>query len=146
MLRLCGSAESLKSTPPHAPDTDRLVRRGEANLAALAKHPVILFPRALSPDKYDDLVGYFVRAGLRPKVIDGPPGIRATLEAVGRREGISVVPKIPAQVLARGEVTLLPLADVVTAWSVVMVYRRGNASPVVTRFVELLRDRLPLHA
>jgi DNA-binding transcriptional LysR family regulator len=108
-------------------------------LRELVKQPVILFPRACAPDRYDDLVGHFQRAGLRPRVVAGPPTLRATLDAVERGEGVSIVPSLASETEAVPGVRLRPIAGLAAYWTFVMVRRSDLDKPLASEFIAAVR-------
>src|SRR5262249_7727698 len=61
-------------------------------LEALSREPFILFPRASSPELYDNIVLACGRAGFAPHVVQQAPEIASTLNLIAAGEGVSIVP------------------------------------------------------
>jgi len=98
-------------------------RRGAVSLASLARHAVVLFPRRAMPERHDEVLGHFHRAGHAPRVITVGPSLRAALERVAAGDGVSLVPARAAAAHADLAVALRPVREITTVWTLAVVHR-----------------------
>jgi DNA-binding transcriptional LysR family regulator len=61
-------------------------------LEALSREPFNLFPRASSPELYDNIVLACGRVGFTPNILEPAPEIASTLNVIAAGEGVSIVP------------------------------------------------------
>jgi len=120
------------------PATHPLVQYPEIHLAALAKEPFLMFPRASSPGFYDSIISACQQAGFSPQLGQEAPDIPSLVHLVGAGFGVSVVPSAVSQVRAEG-VAYAPLAgEHPMAWTR-LGYRRHDASEAVKNFIAVAR-------
>src|SRR5246127_864833 len=74
------------------PSRHDLAASASLPLEALAREPFILFPRANSPEVYDNIVLACRRAGFRPKIVQQAPEVASALNLIAAGEGVSIVP------------------------------------------------------
>jgi LysR family transcriptional regulator, benzoate and cis,cis-muconate-responsive activator of ben and cat genes len=122
------------------PAASPLARRASVTLAALHKETLVLFPRAAMPERFDEILGHFTRAGLRPRVRTVGPSLREALTKVGAGKGVSIVPRRASEAHRDLAITLCPIADVTTLWTLAAVTADG-ATPAARELVGALRRR-----
>lgn len=74
------------------PSRHPLAASASLPLEALTEEPFILFPRANSPELYDDIILACRRAGFGPKIVQQAPEIASALNLIAAGEGVSIVP------------------------------------------------------
>jgi DNA-binding transcriptional LysR family regulator len=74
------------------PSRHDLAASASLSLEALSGEPFILFPRANSPEVYDNIVLACRRAGFSPKIIQQAPEVASALNLIAAGEGVSIVP------------------------------------------------------
>jgi LysR family transcriptional regulator, benzoate and cis,cis-muconate-responsive activator of ben and cat genes len=106
-------------------------------LREMAQQPLILFPRRAMPERYDEILGHFRRAGRVPRLVGVGPHLREALERVARGDGVTLVPERASRVHAIAGVALRPLADLTALWTLAAVRQPENA--VAARLLAALR-------
>ena len=125
------------------PPSHRGLPPGPVDLGAVSELPLLLFPRKAMPDKYDEILGYFGRSGAKPKrVATLSPSLKEVLEAVGRGEGLSVVPQEAALRHRRLGFVLRPIRGVGGLWNAVLLSRRDLGAPASLLVDALARLRI----
>lgn len=74
----------------------------KARLAAFAREPFIMFPRANGRSLYDAIIGACREAGFVPKVIQEVPQMASTINLVATGIGVTVVPASMRQLRSHG--------------------------------------------
>jgi DNA-binding transcriptional LysR family regulator len=74
------------------PSRHDLAASASLSLEALSGEPFILFPRANSPEVFDNIVLACRRAGFSPKIIQQAPEVASALNLIAAGEGVSIVP------------------------------------------------------
>lgn len=133
--------EDLQEDPVVAavPAHDPLAERGEVALGELRERPFILFPRALAPSWFDEIISACRAAGFSPRAVQEAVGIDVTLGLVAAGMGVALLPA-SVRTLHRQDVVYLALGGPVPAQRTAIVWRRDEDSPVVRRFVEVARS------
>ncbi len=104
-----------------------LAARDAVMLRELATERLILFPRFVMPQKYDEVTGFFRRSRRKPVWIDGNSSLLEDLAMVARGEGIAIVPEAPTRVHINLNLVVKPLVNPTVFWSVVLVTRPEHA-------------------
>jgi DNA-binding transcriptional LysR family regulator len=118
------------------PDDHPLRRRRTIELRSLASEPFVLFPRERSPWFYDHLLRLCRGAGFTPRVAQQAPATDVvSLVAVGL--GVAIVPESWRE-LRRERIIFRPLGGNLRI-DLLLVRAAGETSPVVDRFLELVR-------
>jgi DNA-binding transcriptional LysR family regulator len=110
------------------PEDHALVHRRSIPLAALAGEPFVLFPRAVGPGLYDQVVGLCHAAGFSPNIVF-ESGATATMVAmVEAGVGVSV---LPASHAGTGSARFVPLTGGEFQTELALAWAEGSDSPVV---------------
>ncbi|MBI1209861.1 MAG: LysR family transcriptional regulator [Alphaproteobacteria bacterium] len=109
------------------------------DLAALNAEPFVLYRRLAGPGFYDAIITACRDAGFNPTVVQEAPRILSTLNLVAAGLGISIVPASLQRMQMDGVVyrRLKTVRKLVAPLS--LAVRRGEPSPAVGRFVDLVR-------
>jgi DNA-binding transcriptional LysR family regulator len=121
---------------------DALAAEDSVALARLAERPFILFPRALAPAWFDEVVSACHGAGFSPRVVQEAVGIDVTLGLVAAGLGVALLPA-SVRTLHREDVVYVDLEPPVPAQRTAIVWRRDEPSPVVQRFLDVARSVAP---
>ena len=117
---------------------DPLAGDGGVPLARLHDRPFILFPRALAPAWFDEVVSACHAAGFSPRVVQEAVGIDVTLGLVAAGLGVALLPA-SVRTLHREDVVYVALAAPVPVQRTAIVWRRDEPSPVVQGFLAVAR-------
>jgi DNA-binding transcriptional LysR family regulator len=122
------------------PEEHPMARKNALRLEELSKETYTLWPRHLSPGSYDHLLAIFRRAGFGPPVRmeGGLPSTRTTLGMIAAGLTIALVDPALQQMTASG-VVFRPLAGPGVFTETGVVYRQGDASPILESFLHQLR-------
>lgn len=118
------------------PADHRLAIRERIALSAVAREPFVFFPRARGPGFFDLLISFCRDSGFTPHVVQEAPQIDV-LALVGAGFGLSILPESVRE-QRRADIVLRPLIGSPTT-ELRLVWRSGDASPAVARFVETVR-------
>jgi DNA-binding transcriptional LysR family regulator len=110
-----------------------LARSPEAELSAVAEHPIVVHPRAANPAHHDLLLDLFRRAGLEPRLVERPVAFDPTQRLIREGRAIGLVGASSAAGIADG-LRWVPLLDPAPHLEVQLVLRDGEPSPVADRF------------
>jgi len=132
--------EEIQSHPLLAaiPSRHPLAALKSIPLRAFVGEPFIGFPRAAAPGLYDALITTFRKAGLTAHIVHETDSILARLRLVGAGIGVSLIPSY-AMRLPRPGVTLRPLRPPRPVAAIGMAHAPRHASPVVSRFLGVIR-------
>ena len=116
--------------------------RGKSPVAlkAVADMPLIIFPRRIAPAFHDAILGCFRSAGLTPRIGQEAIQMQTIVGLVSAGMGIALVPESVSN-LKRPGVEYRTLADKAPLVETGLAWRRDNDSPVLEKFVELLREK-----
>jgi DNA-binding transcriptional LysR family regulator len=121
-----------------------MTRRNEVQLEDLSKEPYVLWPRHLSPGRYDLLLALFHSSGFGPPIsMEGEmPSTRTVLGMIAAGLTIALVDPNLDQVVSPGVVfRVLAGRDVFVETGV--VHRRDDASPILLSFLDEVRATPP---
>jgi DNA-binding transcriptional LysR family regulator len=121
------------------PTSHRLAGRRRVPLRALAGELFVLLPRRLGPSLYDQIVLTCRRAGFSPRVGQEAVEMHTIVSLVAAEMGVALLPASFRNVRRQGVVYVEPreaTAQVETA----LAWRRDDPSPVLARFVEVVRE------
>ncbi|BAK78081.1 transcriptional regulator, LysR family [Pseudogulbenkiania sp. NH8B] len=122
------------------PAAHRLSRQAALPLSALAEETFILFPRAISPGLYDNLISAFHQAGFSPRLGQEAPQIASIVPMIDAGFGISLVPRSVSQIRTEG-VRYVPITAPVPAAPIGIAYRQDQHSVALAHFVALAREK-----
>jgi DNA-binding transcriptional LysR family regulator len=127
------------------PAKHRLVKRRASgthapiSLRALAGERLILVRRHAAPGMYGNVLEACHKAGFTPLVVAEVEQMLTGINLVAAGVGISLVPASIREIRAEG-VVYCPVLDAPSLVApLTLVYRRGEAEPIVTDFIELSR-------
>ena len=125
-----------------APKRHALTKLKELRLRDLTDVPFVWFPRWASPAFYDRLMHECYRGGLRsPRVVQEGLNEATILSLVSTGLGVGWVLGT-ARWRSPDTVVILPVADLNMPLSLVLAWRRDNASPLLAHFIDEVQ-RLP---
>jgi len=132
--------ERLLVAVPHG---HTLVRRRKAlKLKHIVDVPLILYPNAPRPSYADQVLSFYRKLGLEPKVGFEVRELQTALGLVAADVGIALVPSSVRR-LGRDDVDYLTLDEPDVTSPIIMSYRANDTSPVLTKMLELVRDFEP---
>jgi DNA-binding transcriptional LysR family regulator len=108
---------------------------GPAPLTALGQIPLVLWPREVSPQSYDEILALCGRAGVVPRIGAEGRSVQTVLALVAAGFGAAVMSD-SHRALRRVGVTARPLDG--TRTTLHLVWRADDDSPLVTRFRDVL--------
>ena len=118
------------------PDGHALAGAEAVDLAALATEDMVWFPRPLSPNYFDSLVGACRAAGFSPRIRHEVRGMASQLAFVNCRQGVALVTS-EARRLCLAHAVLRPLVQEVDVVTVAVAWRAGRESPAVEEIARL---------
>jgi len=108
----------------------------EMDLASLQSDPILLLPRAVSSTLYDAVIAACRRAGFEPTIGQLVPQFTTMVSLVAVKFGVSILPASISQWHNPGVVYRSLAGDALMA-PLMLVHRKGEASPAVRNFIEL---------
>src|SRR6202007_2719953 len=108
------------------------------HLEALAREPFILFPRANSPEVYDNIVLACRRAGFSPKIVQQAPEVASALNFIVAGEGVSIVPASMQHMQPQG-VAYRPILGDAPRAALSLAHRNNELSAAVRNLTALAR-------
>jgi DNA-binding transcriptional LysR family regulator len=121
-----------------------LARRTKAlSLKALAKETFIVYLRHNGPGLYDAIRSACNASGFSPRIGQEAPRIVSTLNLVAARLGISLVPESLQRMRMDGVVFRRIFDAAKPMAPLYLACRRGDTSPAVRRFLELVKRSRP---
>nr|WP_285492913.1 LysR substrate-binding domain-containing protein [Actinomadura sp. NBRC 104425] len=107
--------------------------RPRGAVAASAGESFVLFPRALGPGLHEAITRATRAAGFEPRVAQEAVQMQTIVGLVAAGLGVSIVPAAVARV-RRAEVVFRRLTPPAEGVPLLLVWRRGDTSPVVRNF------------
>ena len=124
------------------PDIHALGRKSGIRLVELADEDFIM-GKMCDWRPYRELVERVcVRAGFVPNVVHEPYNSDGIFGLVAGELGITIYPERPPKLIPRGAL-MKPLIDVTEEVELVAAWRRDNPSPILSKFLETVRARVP---
>jgi LysR family transcriptional regulator, hca operon transcriptional activator len=122
--------------PAHHP----LTRRMRIPIDVLHDLPCITIERALAPALHDAIAALYRQARIRMQAVSSADNVFGHLQLVREGLGFALLPDSVGALLPPG-VVVKPLAcDPVPEVSIVAAWKRGNGSPLVRAFLDLVRQ------
>jgi DNA-binding transcriptional LysR family regulator len=110
------------------------------SLLALAGERLILVRRHAAPGMYSNVVDACHKAGFEPLIVAEVEQMLTSINLVAAGVGISLVPASIREIRQEG-IAYCPVLDAPSLVApLTLVYRRGEARPIVTDFIELSRN------
>ncbi len=125
------------------PEKHPMAGKRDLRFEDLSKESYVLWPRHLSPGRYDQLLAVFQRAGFGPPIEMGGdiPSTRTVLGMIAA--GLTIALVEPALQQMAGPGVLFRSLDGRRIFSETgIIYRAGDASPILATFLEELRGVL----
>ncbi|MEM6052244.1 LysR family transcriptional regulator [Erwinia sp. P7711] len=135
-LKVIASEKMLAVLPPG----HRLAQEGTLSLKQLAKDPLVLFPREVSPSLYEMIISACLRAGFQPRNGQQAPQIASAIGMVASGFGFTLVPE-SLVCIHHPEVTFHSIDDAVLNSDIALAWRRQDRSPAVLHLVAMLSGR-----
>ncbi len=123
------------------PENHPMARKKDLQLEDLAKETYVLWPRHLSPGRYDQLLAVFRKAGFGPPIaMEGEiPSTRTVLGMIAA--GLSIALVDPAlEQMSSGEVVFRTLSGAGVFAETGVIYRREDPSPILASFLQEVRS------
>jgi DNA-binding transcriptional LysR family regulator len=120
------------------PSGHDLAASASLSLEALSGEPFILFPRANSPEVFDNIVLACRRAGFSPKIIQQAPEVASALNLIAAGEGVSIVPASMQHMQPQGVAYRAILGDAPQA-PLSLAHRSNEPSAAVRNLAALAR-------
>ena len=124
------------------PETHALAKAGQVRLEKFAGEDFVMFKRSEAPKLVDAMTQLCAKAGFTPQVVSEPPMIQTVLMAVAAGIGVAIVPGCVRSFRQPG-VAILPVRPVSPVIDLVLTRPKGEPSPTVSAWLELVRERLP---
>jgi DNA-binding transcriptional LysR family regulator len=125
------------------PAGHRLIRRTASganapiSLSALAGERMILVRRHAAPGMYSNVVDACHKAGFEPLIVAEVEQMLTSINLIAAGVGISLMPASIREIRQEG-IVYCPILDAPSLVApLTLVYRRGEARPIVTDFIEL---------
>jgi DNA-binding transcriptional LysR family regulator len=122
------------------PEQHPLVKHDAIELSLLASEPLILFPRHLAPDLYDEIISACERAGFAPLLGQEAPHLASTVTLVAAGLGIAIVPRSIEQIHLAG-VVYREIHPKPPSTQIMLAYRGAEHSQVVLGFMKVVRNK-----
>jgi LysR family hca operon transcriptional activator len=117
-----------------------LARRRQIPVRLLDELPCITMERALAPALYDSITSLYRKAGIRMHAVSSADNVLGHLQMVQEGLGFALLPDSVGSLLPPGVVMKPLAARPVPTVPVVLAIRTGSRSPVVQRFIDLVRS------
>jgi DNA-binding transcriptional LysR family regulator len=124
------------------PDRHPLARLRKISLEKLANDDWVLLRRSSAPELVDALTLLCTKAGFSPRIIAESATMQTMLINVFSGIGVSLAPTCVASFHQPG-VTLIPIQPDPPPLEIVAARPKGEPSPAVAAFLEMLRQQLP---
>jgi DNA-binding transcriptional LysR family regulator len=112
-----------------------------ATLRDCAEEPFILISNERAPTFRQHAIALCAKFGFHPRVIQDTNEVTTSLALVRANLGVTLIPQSFGTAHITG-VRLHELKDPAASWAVSAAWRKDDSSPVLKRFVELLRQEL----
>ena len=127
--------EKLAIVVPHGHRLSRI--RGRLTLSRVVEEPLILYPNAPRPSYADQVLTFYRKRGLEPKVGFEVRELQTALGLVAAGLGISVVP-LSVRRLGREDVDYLPLEEPGITSPIIVTYRPNDSSALLAQMLRLI--------
>jgi|SRR5579859_4118717 len=124
------------------PETHSLAKARQVRLEKLAGEDFVMLKRSEAPILIDATAQLCAKAGFTPQVVSEPPMIHTVLMAVAAGIGVAIVPGCVRRSRQPG-VAFLDVRPVSPVIDLVLTRPKGEPSPTVSAWLELVRERLP---
>lgn len=122
------------------PANHRLARKRKLGFDELRGEPMFWFERRLNPGFYDHCQAFFEQIDFAPNVIPEPSDHHILLGLIAEGQGIALIPASLQNVKRQGVVFRpLQVESSKLSMGIAVTYSERNQSPVLSRFLELVR-------
>ena len=128
------------------PSGHRLARRRTVRPPDLTGETLIWVSRSVEPVLHEQVMTALIGAGYRPGAAQHPPTVDTSLNLVAAGLGVSLKLRHELDQVPRRGVVWRPLGDVEISVPTVLVWRRGDRSPMLTGLRRAARLGLPAGA
>ena len=124
------------------PEAHSLAKARQVRLENVAGEDFVMFKRSEAPEMVDQLTQFCAKAGFTPQVVSEPLTIQTVLMAVASGIGVALVPGCVRRSRQPGLAFLEvhPISPIIER---VLARPKGELSPTVSAWLELVRERLP---
>lgn len=129
--------EKLAIAAPHGHRLGRMKRR--LMLRNVVDIPLILYPNAPRPSYADQVLSFYRKSGLEPKVAIEVRELQTALGLVAAGVGISVVPSSVRR-LGREDVDYIPLEEPDIASPIIVSHRPNDSSELLAQMLRLIDE------
>jgi len=119
------------------PRNHRLASRDSVAIKELVNEKLILPSRQTSAAYYDTILRECAGAGFQPASIQEVTTIQTSLGLVAIGFGVSIIPASACRIL-REETVVLPLQNSRSKARLLLIWKRGDVSPVVQKLIDLV--------
>ena len=123
------------------PPTTRFAPDERLSLSALSEEPFVLFPRAISPGVYDQVIRLCNQAGFSPIIIQEATELHTILGLVAVGIGVSLLPASVRLLRSQG-VVYRALPQTETQASTALAWRQDSRSSVLFTFLDVAKQSL----
>jgi LysR family transcriptional regulator, benzoate and cis,cis-muconate-responsive activator of ben and cat genes len=120
------------------PERHALAGRVEVALAELADEPFVAYPANPGPSVTDLVISACKAAGFVPRIVQEVLHLQTAVSLVAAGVGVTLVPLAAAQGQSRRGVTYITLSPPAPMAPLAVVWRDGDASPSLRRFLGIL--------
>jgi DNA-binding transcriptional LysR family regulator len=124
------------------PETHALAKAKQVRLEKFAGEDFVMLKRSEAPELVDQMTQLCAKAGFTPQVAIEPPMIQCVLMAVAASIGVALMPGCVRRFRQPG-VAFLSVRPVSPVIDLVLTRPKGEPSPTVSAWLELVRERLP---
>jgi DNA-binding transcriptional LysR family regulator len=124
------------------PQSHPLAKGKSVALNKFALEEFVMFKRSEAPKLVDCMTQLCAKAGFTPQIVSEPPMMQTVLLAVAAGVGISLVPGCVRNFRQPG-VVFIPVRPASPPIDLILARPRGEPSPTVAAWIELLHERIP---
>jgi DNA-binding transcriptional LysR family regulator len=124
------------------PETHPLAEAKQVRLEKFTREDFVMFKRSEAPKLVDEMAQLCAQAGFTPQVVSEPPMMQTVLMAVAASIGVALVPGCVRSFRQPG-VAFLPVRPTSPPIDLVLARPKGEMSPTVSAWLELVRENLP---
>ena len=121
------------------PESHPLAAKEEIALSELKGQPMIMYARSIQPLLYDSILACCEKSGFRPEITQEARTKHSTTALVAAGLGVAIVPE-SSKMLRREGVVYLPIADPLPMIDIAMIWKAGDDSPLLGRFLDTVRQ------
>jgi len=121
------------------PEAHLMANQSSVSLRSLSSEPFILFPRAIAPGLYDQIISLCQQADFSPTVAQEAIQLQTIVSLVAAEMGIAIVPE-SLQHLQRTGVVYKAIQEPTSKVAIAMIWRCNDMSSTVQRFLEVVRQ------